>query len=191
MKVFERLVLKRFKSSPVNVLGPLQFAYRKSRSVDDAVGLALHCVLQHLEYPDTYAHILFVDYSSAFNTVIPEKLFHKLRTLTIDTSLCYCILDFLLCRPQMVRIGHLVSDTIVLSRGSPQGCCLLPLLYSLYTNDCVSHHVSTKVIKFADNTTVIGLVKDGDRSAYREEARSLALWRKTTTLTLILPRRGK
>ena len=32
------------------------------------------------------------------------------------------------------------------------------------------------MIKFADDTTVIGLVKDGNESAYREEARNLALW---------------
>ena len=148
------------------MLDPLQFAY----------SLALHCVLQHLEYSDTYACFLFEDYSSAFNTVVPEKLFHKLWTSSIDASLCYRILDFLLCRSQVIRIGDLISDTIALSRGSPQGCCLSPLLYSLYTNGCVSHHDSTKVIKFADDMIVIGLAKDGDESAYWEEAKSLALW---------------
>ena len=50
--------------------------------------------------------------------------------------------------------------------------------------DCVSHHVSTKVIKFADDTTVIDLVKDGDESAYREEARSLAFWWKDNNFNL-------
>ena len=108
MKVFKRLVLKYLKFSTENVLDPLQFAYRKGRSVDDAVSLAPHCVLQHLEYSDTYARILFVDYSSGFNTVVPEKLFHKLRTLSVDASLCYWILGVLLCRPQVVRIGDLV-----------------------------------------------------------------------------------
>ena len=40
------------------------------------------------------------------------------------------------------------------------------------------------MIEFADDTTVIGLVKDGDESAYREEARSLALWCKDNNLNL-------
>ena len=40
------------------------------------------------------------------------------------------------------------------------------------------------MIKFADDTTVIGLVKDGDESAYREEARSLALWFKDNNLNI-------
>ena len=138
MKVF----LKPLKSSTVNVLDPLQFTYRKNRSVDDVVGLVLHWVLQHLEYPDTYTRILFVDYSSALNTVIPEKLFHKLRSLAIDASLCYWILNFLLCRPQVVRIGDLISDTIVLSRGSPQGCCLSPLLYFTLSIQLIAHHIT-------------------------------------------------
>ena len=49
----------------------LQFAYRANRSVDDPVNMALHFILQHLESSGTYARILFVDFSSAFNTIIP------------------------------------------------------------------------------------------------------------------------
>ncbi|XP_034411190.1 putative ferric-chelate reductase 1 [Cyclopterus lumpus] len=43
-----------------------------NRSVDDAVNMALHFFLQHLDSPGTYARILFVDFSSAFNTIIPS-----------------------------------------------------------------------------------------------------------------------
>ena len=43
------------------LLDQFQFAYRNNRSVDDAVALGLFDVLQHLDSPDTYAKILFVD----------------------------------------------------------------------------------------------------------------------------------
>ncbi len=55
-------------------LDPLQFAYRANRSVDDAVNLGLHYVLPHLDRPGTYVTIMFVDFSSAFNTIIPNLL---------------------------------------------------------------------------------------------------------------------
>ncbi len=35
---------------------------------------------------------------------------------------------------------------------------------------------SVKLLKFADDTTVISLIQDGDESAYRQEAEQLAVW---------------
>ncbi|KAL3042120.1 hypothetical protein OYC64_020131 [Pagothenia borchgrevinki] len=49
MKSFERLVLSHIKSITDPLLDPLQFAYRANRSVDDAVNMALHFLLQHLD----------------------------------------------------------------------------------------------------------------------------------------------
>ncbi len=65
MKSFERLVLAYLKASTGPLLDPLQFAYRANRSVDDAVNMGLHYILQHLDRPGTYVRILFVDFSSA------------------------------------------------------------------------------------------------------------------------------
>ena len=56
------------------------------------------------------------------------------------------------------------------------GCVLSPLLFSLYTNDCTSGDPSVQLLKFADDTTIIGLIRDGDESAYRREVEHLALW---------------
>ena len=49
-----------------------------------------------------------------------------------------------------------------------------PLLYSLFTHDCVAKHDSNTIIKSADDTTVVGLITDNDETAYREEVRDLA-----------------
>ncbi|XP_062852418.1 GDNF family receptor alpha-like [Trichomycterus rosablanca] len=49
MKVFERLILAYLKTITNSLLDPLQFAYRANRSVDDAVNVALHFMLQHLD----------------------------------------------------------------------------------------------------------------------------------------------
>jgi hypothetical protein len=52
---------------------------------------------------------------------------------------------------------------------------LSPLLYSLYTHDCVAVHDSNTIITFADDTTVVSLITDDDMTAYREEVRDLAV----------------
>ncbi|KAK3525964.1 hypothetical protein QTP70_011683 [Hemibagrus guttatus] len=167
MKSFEHLVLSYLKDITDPLLDPLQFAYRANRSVDDAVNMALHFILQHLDSPGSYARILFVDFSSAFNTIIPALLRDKLFQLNVPDSMCSWITDFLTDRRQFVRLGTHVSDLQHISTGSPQGCVLSPLLFSLYTNGCTSGHQSVKLLKFADDTTLIGLISDGNESAYR------------------------
>ena len=176
MKTFERLVLTHLKAITIHLLDPLQFAYRANRSVDDAVNMGLHFILQHLDSPSTNARFLFVDFSSAFNTIAAALLRDKLTQLSVPEPTCRWITDFLTDRKQRMRLGKLVSEPRTISTGAPQGCVLSPLLFSLYTDNCTSSHPSVKLLKFADDTTLIGLISNGDEAAYREEVDSLASW---------------
>ena len=92
--------------------------------------------------------MLFIDYSSTFNTIVPSKLITKLRTLGLNTSLCNWILTG--C-PQVIRVGNNTSATLILNTGAPQGCLLSPLKYSLFTRDCMARHDT--IIKFADDNS--------------------------------------
>ncbi|KAK3510338.1 hypothetical protein QTP70_002816 [Hemibagrus guttatus] len=67
-----------------------------------------------------------------------------------------------------------MDDARTTSTGPPQGCVLSALLFSLYINDCTSTDTFVKLLRFADDTTVIGLLQDGDESAYRQEVEQLA-----------------
>ncbi len=165
-------------------MDPLQFAYRANRSVDDAVNMGLHYVLQHLDRPRTCVRILFVDFSSAFNTIISNHLLQKLTQLSVPTSTCQWINSFLTDRQQLVRLGKLSSSTRTISTGAPQGCVLSPLLLSLYTNDCTSKDPSVKLLKFADDTTLIGLIQNGDESSYRQKVKELPVWCSLNNLEL-------
>ncbi len=112
MKCFARLVMHNFKTSLPNTLDLLQFAYRPNRSTDDAISSTLHLALTHLENKDSYVRILFINFSSAFNTIILQQLIKKLNLLgPLYSSLCNWILDFLTGRPQSVRVGHNTSST--------------------------------------------------------------------------------
>uniref|UniRef100_A0A3P9JKF7 Reverse transcriptase domain-containing protein n=1 Tax=Oryzias latipes TaxID=8090 RepID=A0A3P9JKF7_ORYLA len=97
---------------------------------------------------------------------------------------CAWIKDFLTDRPQAVRLGPHLSPTRTLSTGSPQGCVLSPLLYCLYTYDCSPQYDSNLIVKFADDTTVVGLISKGDEAAYREEVLKLAAWCSDNNLAL-------
>ena len=74
--------------------------------------------------------------------------------------------------------------TLILNTGAPQGCVLSPLMYSLFTHDCVAEHDSNTIIKFADDTTVVCLITDNDETDFREEVRELAVWCLDNNLSL-------
>ena len=99
----------------------------------------------------------FIDYSSAFNTVVPSKLITKLR-----------ILDILTDHPQLMRVGNNTSTTLTINMGAHQGCVLSPLLYSPFTHNCVAAHDSKTINTFPDDTMVVGLITDDDETAYNE-----------------------
>jgi hypothetical protein len=154
MKCFERLVMAQINTIIPETLDPLQCAYRPNRSTDDAISIALHTALSHLDKRITYVRMLLIDYSSAFNTIVPSMLINKLRTLGLNTSLC---------------------NMLILNTEAPQGCVLSPLLCSLFSHDCTARHDSNTIIKFPDDTTVVGLITDNDETAYREEVGDLAM----------------
>ncbi|KAK3529268.1 hypothetical protein QTP70_022984 [Hemibagrus guttatus] len=155
--------------------------YRANRSMDDAVNMGLHFILQHLHKSGTYVRLLFVDFSSAFNTIIPTLLWTKLTQLFVPSFICQWITSFLRDRHQLVKLGKFTSNSRTTSTGAPQGCVLSPPLFSLYTNNCTS---TVKLLKFTDNTTVIGLIQDGEESAYRQEVEQLAVWCSLNNLEL-------
>lgn len=128
--------------------------------------------------------MLFIDFSSAFNTIIPQQLSQKLLQLGLNTSLCNWLLDFLTGRPQAVWAGSNTSSTITLNTGAPQGCVLSPILFTLFTHDCAPSHNSNLFIKFADDTTVVGLINKNDEENYRSEVSRLAEWCRDNNLFL-------
>ncbi len=71
--------------------------------------------------------------------------------------------------------GH-SSSALILNIGAPQGCVLSPLLYSLYTHDCVATFDSNTIVKFADDTAVVGLITDNNEKAYLKEVEGLTHW---------------
>ncbi|KAM9816508.1 uncharacterized protein ACBT44_010817 isoform 1-T1 [Syngnathus typhle] len=111
MKSFERLALNHLKDVTGPLLDPLQFAYRANRSVDDAVNMGVRYILHHLDTPGTYARILFVDFSSPFNTITPEFLYllRQLMKLNLPRELLKtfytAIIQSVLCTSITVWFG--------------------------------------------------------------------------------------
>ena len=197
-KCLERIVLRQLLSESSPHHDPLQFAYSRNKGTEDAINTLLHYVYSHLETPKSYARLLFLDFSSAFNTIQPHLMARKLLDMNVNPRLIEWVFSFLVNRPQKVRLAlgsnEVWSDEIVTNTGAPQGCVMSPALFTLYTSDCQLTDASQNVvqIKFSDDTSITGLIAekktvkdqaadshthDKDiESAYREAVEKMATW---------------
>ncbi|KAL0178989.1 hypothetical protein M9458_024431, partial [Cirrhinus mrigala] len=177
MKCMEKIILQLILPTVSTQLDPYQFAYRPKRGTEDAVACLLHSLLHHLQTPHNFASVLFVDFSSAFNTIQRHLLIKKLQHLNVTPLLIHWIYNFLSNRPQTVKIGTTTSSTIITNTGAPQGCVLSPFLYILYTNDCQSSLPNTIYYKYADDTAIVGLLTDNSSiTAYHQSITDFTLW---------------
>ncbi|XP_075935394.1 uncharacterized protein LOC142935136 [Anarhichas minor] len=61
---------------------------------------------------------------------------------------------------------------------------LSPALFTLFTQDCSPTYSSNTIVKFADDTTVVGLISNNDETHYRQEVQHLAEWCSDNNLVL-------
>ena len=182
MKGFERLVLSQLQEEVSLHVDPLQFAYKRHRGVDDAILTLLHGTYSHLEKPKSFIRLVFVDFSSAFNTVQPHLMGKKLLQMDVNPHLILWILSFLTNRHQRVRVnGHLSSSKTV-STGSPQGSVISPVLYTLYTNDCRSNNPGIIYTKYSDDTVIMDTTNS--LGELQTEMDIFAVWCKQNCLDL-------
>jgi gmma-aminobutyric acid receptor subunit gamma/cGMP-dependent protein kinase 2 len=52
------------------------------------IAIAVHTALSHLDKRNMYLRMLFIDYSSNFNTTLPFKIITKLGALGLNPALC-------------------------------------------------------------------------------------------------------
>ena len=76
------------------------------------------------------------------------------------------------CRTLFTTVLVCLDHDSLLVMWTPRNLTLNPLHYSpvgvnggMFTHDCMAKHDSNTIIKFADDTTVVGLITDNDETA--------------------------
>ena len=163
----------------------MQFAYRENRIVEDAILVFLQNVHKHLDTPKNFCRILFVDFSSTFNTIQPHLLISKLHKLDLNPHLTARIVNFLTARPQYVKLNQITkgncpdtvfSNIVTTNPGAPQGAVLSPLLLTTNTTDCTTANnatTGTHILKIVDDTCIQGLIFE-DETNYRQTMHGLS-----------------
>ena len=170
-KTCERIVLPQLKSFIHDSLDPFQFAYQSNRSCEDALLVTIDEVTSHLDSKlsvkknevstiITKSHksvrMMFSYFSSAFNTIQLHLLANKILSMSVPSGVILWIIDYLTYCSQFVVFQPLKYDTHYVNTGGPQGTVLAPFLFSLYTSNCRSSNESCSIVKYSDDTVLIG-----------------------------------
>ena len=176
MKCLERLIKNILCEQVKPYTNCYQFAYCKNRCVEDCTLSLIDYVLQHVDRPNSKDHkyfvkILYVDFSSAFNTIQPHILMQKLNGMNVSSKLILWLNNFLTDRQQYVKFLDCHSDIIITNTGAPQGCVLSPMLFTLYTSDCKCVSEGCQLFKYADDTALVSQCDNSDFNYNREVER--------------------
>ena len=98
-------------------------------------------------------HVLFVDYSSAYNNIIREKLYQRLEEKQIVSKDKLNLLKFIHQQTKVV-IG---DEEVITNKGVPQGNLTSPLLFNIATEDLIEEmqKIDVNIFMYADDTALI------------------------------------
>lgn len=154
-KIFEKAMYNRLCEflEKFNMLTECQFGFRKSYSTSIPLLNMYDCISDVMD--KGYIPIgIFIDLSKAFDTLDHNILLYKLNHYGVRGQALDWFRSYLTNRVQYTLFEGVLSDSVELSCGVPQGSILGPLLFLLYVNDIVNSSNIMKFWLFADDTNL-------------------------------------
>lgn len=149
-KLFERLLKAKLDEETVrlNVLPSHQFGFRSSRASEhQAINLAAK--IQNNKNRKKSTAILTFDIAKAFDSVWHAGLIRRLQQQGYPQHMVKLLAFFCYQRYFTVRILGKQSDHQHIPAGLPQGSCLSPLLYNIYTANLKCNR--EEILTYADD----------------------------------------
>ena len=160
-KILEKIVHKRTVSflDSNNIIYNSQYGFREKHSTTDAVMELTTEILKAKENHQKTISV-FLDLSKAFDTLDPKILLAKMEIYGMRGIVHKWFTSYLTNRQLRVKCqvssepNNQYSDLYDVEFGTPQGSCLGPLLFLLFTNDLYQNIDHCSAILFADDTTI-------------------------------------
>lgn len=120
---------------------------------------------------------LFLDVAKAFDKVWHKGLLFKIYKSNFPIEIIKIIESFLENRSFSVKMDGVISSSMSIKAGLPQGSCLSPSFFNLFTND-IPVNVNSQVSLFADDTMFISKNKNANYAAYQlqKQINNASVW---------------
>ena len=129
-KIFASLIQKRLSSFFDDKIRPTQFGFRANRSTSQPIHI-MRRLLESLERQQHPLHLLFLDWSKAFDSVTFESISAALTHFGIPPLFKDSILSLYSNPKFKVRDSGVTSPILSQTRGLRQGCPLSQYLFNL------------------------------------------------------------
>ena len=185
-KVFEKAYSKRLTAylQLHNILSHTQYGFKQNCSTIDAVCQLVGDVSLGMDKNIPTTAVL-LDVSKAFDTLKHAILVKKLQKYGIHNNALAWITSYLDRREQSVSFGGSGSVSALVTCGVPQGSILGPLLYTIYTNDIHMALKHSKIVQYADDSTLyITLPVNEGIPKINEDLNSIFDWFCTNRLAI-------
>ena len=188
-KLFEKCIFVQLNSYLISrkLLVPNQYGFRPGSKTTDCLIDLVDEISSHLD-KSNYVLTLFLDLSKAFDTVNHSILLSKMDFYGIQDLENHWFKSYLQKRKQRVFVNGVLSKTLPVNSGVPQGSILGPLLFLIYINDVTNATSYFNIRLFADDTslTVSGHDLDFLIQKVNMEFQKILDWLSSNKLTLNL-----
>ena len=194
-KLLEKIMYKRvYKFLTDNEqLYQSQYGFRTNHSCENAICELIGNIVKSQELKH-YTIGLFLDLSKAFDTLDHNILLQKLDRYGIRGISQKWFKDYLIDRKMRCKCSIESSNKLEYSEyfttnyGTPQGSCLGPLLFIIFTNDIHLNIEYSSTILFADDTTLYNSHRNLDYLNWtlQQDIMNIMDWFKANKLILNL-----
>lgn len=151
-KIFEKIICNRLQTicSNEQLVPRNQKGFQRGMNVEDNV-LELISNINRSKKNNECFVVAFIDLSKAYDRVNRQKLIEKLATIGIEGNMLKFLRFFLNSRRICVRYKNHTTSWEDQRAGVPQGSCLSPCLFNLYTAPITKRK---NLLAFADDIAV-------------------------------------
>ena len=155
-KILEKIIFPQLSRhcEVNNIINPHQWGFRRGQSTHDiAIGKFLERVIEGFN-ENKYGIGVFLDLQKAFDLVNHSLLLRKLHHYGLRGPKLDIIKSFLSSRKQGEKVNNVISSSLPVNIGTPQGSVLSPLLFNIFINNLVNCSSKLYFTLNADDTSV-------------------------------------